>query len=121
MAYFVIPHKFRWAWLLISSYYFYMCWNPKYALLLATVTIVTYISGLLYNLGLDNKEFFVAVISIIIVLVMNLLQRKKDMSLRFSKQNIVFRWLIYVTAIVAILIFGIFAGYDAQQFIYFQF
>jgi D-alanyl-lipoteichoic acid acyltransferase DltB (MBOAT superfamily) len=24
-----------------------MCWNPKYALLLATVTIVTYISGLL--------------------------------------------------------------------------
>ena len=46
-AYFLIPHKYRWIWLLISSYYFYMCWNPKYALLLATVTIISYIGGLL--------------------------------------------------------------------------
>lgn len=80
-----------------------------------------FIDKSIYSLGLDSKEFFLAVISIIIVLAMNLLQRKRDLTLQFSKQNLVFRWLIYVTAIIAILIFGVFAGYDAQQFIYFQF
>lgn len=75
----------------------------------------------IYNLGLDSKEFFVAILSIIVVLVMNLLQRRRDFALHFSKQNIVFRWTIYLAAVVAILIFGIFAGYDPQQFIYFQF
>jgi D-alanyl-lipoteichoic acid acyltransferase DltB (MBOAT superfamily) len=80
-----------------------------------------FIDNSIYNLGLDTKEFFIAVISIIVVLVMNLLQGQKDFALRFSKQNMIYRWLIYVTAIIAILIFGIFAGYDPQQFIYFQF
>ncbi|MEG1872825.1 MAG: MBOAT family O-acyltransferase, partial [Ruthenibacterium sp.] len=28
-------------------YYFYMCWNPKYALLMAASTLITYFSGLL--------------------------------------------------------------------------
>jgi D-alanyl-lipoteichoic acid acyltransferase DltB (MBOAT superfamily) len=80
-----------------------------------------FIDKSIYNLGLDSMEFFVAVISIITVLVMNLLMRRKDFTLHFSKQNMVFRWLVYITAVVAILIFGIFAGYDPQQFIYFQF
>lgn len=80
-----------------------------------------FIDNSIYSLGLDSKEFFVAVISIIIVLGMNLLMRRRDFSLHFSKQNIVFRWFIYVAAVIAILIFGIFAGYDPQQFIYFQF
>lgn len=33
-------------WLLIASYYFYMCWNAKYALIILFSTIVTYLSGL---------------------------------------------------------------------------
>ena len=45
--YFVLPQRARWVWLLVSSYYFYMSWNPKYALLLAAVTVTTFISGLL--------------------------------------------------------------------------
>ncbi len=45
--YFFIPHKFRYIWLLITSYYFYMSWNPKYALLIGISTIVTYLSGIL--------------------------------------------------------------------------
>ncbi|MEA4986595.1 MAG: MBOAT family O-acyltransferase [Anaerovorax sp.] len=45
--YFLIPHKFRYLWLLLASYYFYMCWNPKYALLIATSTLITYASGIL--------------------------------------------------------------------------
>lgn len=46
LIYFVIPRKLKTVWLLISSYYFYMCWNPKYALLIALSTAVTYGSGL---------------------------------------------------------------------------
>jgi alginate O-acetyltransferase complex protein AlgI len=47
LIYFVVPHRARHVWLLISSYYFYMSWNPKYALLIALSTVITYISGLL--------------------------------------------------------------------------
>ena len=43
----IIPKKFRCLWLLIASYYFYMSWNPKYAVLIAVSTIVTFVSGLL--------------------------------------------------------------------------
>ena len=47
LIYFVIPHRVRYIWLLIASYYFYMCWNAKYALLLAVSTVITYLSGIL--------------------------------------------------------------------------
>lgn len=42
IVYFVIPKKMRYIWLLAASYFFYMCWNAKYALLLLGSTIVTY-------------------------------------------------------------------------------
>ncbi len=47
--YFIIPKKIRYIWLLLSSYYFYMGWNPKYAILIAISTIITYLSGILLN------------------------------------------------------------------------
>ena len=46
LLYFLIPHKVRYIWLLVCSYYFYMCWNPTYALLILTSTILTYGCGL---------------------------------------------------------------------------
>lgn len=47
LLYFIIPQKVRYIWLLAASYYFYMCWNAKYILLIIFSTLVTYISGLL--------------------------------------------------------------------------
>ena len=47
MIYFVIPKKKRYLWLLFSSYFFYMGWNPRYALLIALSTVITYVSGIL--------------------------------------------------------------------------
>ena len=41
-VYFIIPGKLREIWLLIASYYFYMSWNPVYALLMAASTAVTF-------------------------------------------------------------------------------
>ncbi len=46
LLYFIIPKKVRWIWLLASSYYFYMSWNPKYALLIGASTIITWGGGL---------------------------------------------------------------------------
>lgn len=47
LGYFLIPCKAKNFWLLAASYYFYMCWNAKYVLLLVFSTVITYISGLL--------------------------------------------------------------------------
>ena len=47
--YFIIHKKIRYIWLLMSSYYFYMCWNAKYAVLLFFSTFITWISGILMD------------------------------------------------------------------------
>lgn len=41
--YFVIPKALRQIWLLAASYYFYMSWNARYALLIAASTLITYV------------------------------------------------------------------------------
>ena len=46
LIYYILPHKIRYVWLLICSYYFYMCWNPAYALLMLFSTAVTYLCAL---------------------------------------------------------------------------
>lgn len=46
-VYFLIPKKQRYLWLLVTSYYFYMSWYPKWAILLLFSTVVTYFSGIL--------------------------------------------------------------------------
>ncbi len=47
LLYFALPNKAAKMWLLIASYYFYMCWNAKYALLIFFSTVVTWLSGLI--------------------------------------------------------------------------
>ncbi len=46
-VYFLIPRNLRKFWLLIASYYFYMNWNPRYAVLIGASTLITYVSGIL--------------------------------------------------------------------------
>lgn len=46
LVYVVIPKKTKYIWLLLASYFFYMCWNAKYALLIALSTLVTYLCAL---------------------------------------------------------------------------
>ena len=56
MVYFVLPARIRYIWLLVASYYFYMCWNPVYSLLIAFITIVTYMCGRILEC-IKNKSF----------------------------------------------------------------
>lgn len=46
LAYFIIPRRLRTIWLLGCSYFFYMCWEAEYALLLFASTLITYLSGI---------------------------------------------------------------------------
>lgn len=52
--YFLIPKKTRGIWLLIASYYFYMSWNARYALLMGGSTLITYLSGILISIFSRN-------------------------------------------------------------------
>lgn len=66
--YFIIPSKIKSFWLLAASYYFYMCWDAKYALLILTSTVITYFSGLLLE-KLKNSEGLVVKKSLIMKFV----------------------------------------------------
>ena len=42
VIYYTLPLKYRWLFLLISSYFFYLNWEPIYAILILFSTLVTY-------------------------------------------------------------------------------
>lgn len=56
LGYFLIPHKYRWIWLLIASYIFYMGWNAAYALLLLFSTVVTWLTGIAVDRSTGSKK-----------------------------------------------------------------
>lgn len=56
LVYYIVPQKMKNIWLLIASYFFYMCWNAKYALLLLTSTLVTYVGGILIERIKNTKK-----------------------------------------------------------------
>ena len=54
-----LPQKFRWIFLLCASFYFYLNWQPIYAILLTITIIVTYFAAKLVadnNLTLGKKK-----------------------------------------------------------------
>lgn len=46
--------------LLLASYYFYMCWQPVYALLLLSSTVITYVGALLIKHDVNHKRFWLS-------------------------------------------------------------
>jgi len=69
LVYFVIPKKIRNLWLLAASYYFYMCWNAKYAVLILSSTVITYVSALL-------------------------IEKVKNSSYEITKQTVLKKWVV---------------------------
>lgn len=47
LLFYVMPKRFRQLWLLVASYYFYMGWNAKYAVLIFASTLVTYLCAVI--------------------------------------------------------------------------
>ena len=46
IIYYLLPYKWRWGYLLVVSYAFYLSWQPVYGLILAGVTLMSYFSAL---------------------------------------------------------------------------
>jgi len=75
----------------------------------------------LYKLGLERREFKIAIISILVLLGMDLLERKFNLLDALRKQNIVLRWVFYIVFTFYILYYGVYGGNEKAAFIYFQF
>ena len=78
--------------------------------------------GSLFNLGLNPPEFMLSLVCIIVLIVIDYLKTKCDVLEKLSNQCFLFRWCIYIFAVLFLLLFGVYgSGYNAQQFIYSQF
>ena len=79
-----------------------------------------FFDGSLYEFGMTQKDFTVAFISFIIVLCVSIAQEKGiDVRKAFEKQQLVFKWIVLLGGIIAIMVFGIYGpGYNAADFIY---
>lgn len=82
-----------------------------------------FFDGSLLKLGLDQTEWLVLLGALLILLAVSLMQEKGVSVLEAVKrQQLWFRWLIYLAAIFVVLLTGIYGpGFAASSFIYFQF
>ncbi len=79
--------------------------------------------GSLYDCGLTEKDFAVLAVSIVILGFADAMKRKNiRIAEVVKKQDYWFRWIFMAASIVLIMVFGIWGpGYNAANFIYFQF
>ena len=64
-VYFLLPHRFRWLFLLLASCYFYMAFVPIYILILAVTIVVDYIAGIYIEQSKGHRRKLFLVLSII--------------------------------------------------------
>ncbi len=57
LFYYIIPNKIKNYWLLLASFFFYMCWNVKYIVLLLCSIITTYSCALLIERSQRKKNW----------------------------------------------------------------
>ena len=57
ILYYVIPHRYRYLWLLFCSYFFYACQDQSAVVLLMVSTVITFAAGrLTYNAGTQKLK-----------------------------------------------------------------
>lgn len=76
LCYWLFPKRIKMYWLLAASYYFYMCWNAKYALLMLFSTAATFICGRLIHYAntalTDPHKTRFKKASVVVCLILNL-------------------------------------------------
>ncbi len=84
----------------------------------------TLFDGTLYTWGLGERDFRITLFTIIVLLAVDYIKKKKKESFIsiLNRQNIWFRWGIYLFICCAIFVWGQYgAGHDPQAFLYFSF
>lgn len=117
----------RTSFLVVIGMYFSRGQGLKNALkmLVSTFTVwnpAILFDGTLLTLGLDGKDLVAVIAGAFVLLAVSLLQRRKCVREILEGQNLVFRWIMLMGLIFAIIIFGKYGpGYDASTFIYERF
>ena len=78
------------------------------------------LNGGLLTMGLDGKDLWVLFLSCLVLLCVSLMQ-ESGIKVReaLAKQNLYFRWIIYLCAVFSLILFGVYGlNYDAADFIY---
>lgn len=62
-VFFALPDRWRKIFLLIASYYFYMCWRPAYIAVIWFITLLDYCAGIMIEDATDerSRRFFLGV------------------------------------------------------------
>ncbi len=86
----------------------------------SSFNIKIFSDGTLFNMGLDGKDWTVLIIAIALMLYVDYINEKGiRIREKISGLCLPLRWAVYYSAILAILIIGIYGiGYDASTFIY---
>lgn len=75
--------------------------------------------GSLYNYGLNQKNFWMAMAGVFVLWCVSMLQEKGSVREMIARSNTVIRWIIYYAAFFAVIIFGVWgAGYSSTGFTY---
>lgn len=73
----------------------------------------------LLKLGLNGKEWIVLILSVLLWIRISLAQEKLCIRDWILEQHVIFRWAVYVGAILVIFVYGTYGyGFNAQDFIY---
>ena len=78
----------------------------------------------LLNWGLDYREMFILLFTVLILIIVSVIRYKKgiDIGCFLYKQDLLFRWVIFIMLILAIIVFGEYGiNFDSGKFIYFDF
>ena len=83
-----------------------------------------FFDGSLYSLGLIRQEMNILLVAIIAMVTVDVVKYVNNTTLTqfLESQNTYFQWLVVIAVFMYILVFGVYGpGFDASQFIYFQF
>lgn len=87
--------------------------------ILTTINPWVLTDGTLFSFGLSSRAVILAVIFIVLLGVVGWYQKKASVRETIAAQGIVFRWVVYLGAVLAVMIFGIYGpGYNAASFVY---
>lgn len=78
-----------------------------------------FVDGSLYQLGLDRIDFWIMIFGLLLLFVISKYQQKGSVRETIAKQNLVFRWVLWIGLLMAVLLFGMYGeGYSPADFIY---
>lgn len=70
------------------------------------------------QLGLSQPNLMILMFFLLIFLFVDLKNRKHDLLIKINNEPMLFRWLIYLSLIFGVIIFGYFGAYTLESFIY---